>query len=107
MHFVLDRIDSYGIQNIRQKKPAWNYYSIEELTEKQSEYAIIELLMDIGYCSKTEKKALHGLLNKRNECAHPSSHVPDMNEALGYISELFKRIEQLQKRSDKINKILQ
>jgi hypothetical protein len=99
MHFVLEKIDVYGMQNVKLKKPSWNYSSIEELTEKQSEYAIIELLMEIGYCSKTEKKALHGLLNKRNECAHPSSHIPDINESLGYISELFKRIEQLQNNS--------
>src|SRR5271157_2964397 len=98
MHFVLDKIDAYGMHNVKSKKPSWNYNSIEELTEKQSEYVIIELLMEIGYCSKTEKKALHGLLNKRNECAHPSSHTPEMNEALGYISELFVRIDHLQNR---------
>jgi len=99
MHFVLDKIDAYGVQNVKMKKLSWNYNSIEELIEKQTEYAIIELLMEIRYCSKTEKKALHGLLNKRNECAHPSSHIPDMNESLGYISELFKRIEQIQLQS--------
>lgn len=41
-------------------------------------------------------KALHGLLNRRNECAHPSEYFPDLNETLGYIGELFKRIKQLQ-----------
>jgi hypothetical protein len=99
MNFILTKIENYGLQNVALKKPAWNYKTIEELTEKQTEFHIIELLLEIGLCSKTEKKALHGLLNKRNECAHPSSHAPDINESLGYISELFKRIEQIQKRS--------
>ena len=44
-------------------------------------------------------KALHGLLNKRNECVHPSDYYPDVNETLGFISELFTRAETLQKRS--------
>ncbi|MGA2162209.1 MAG: hypothetical protein ABSG28_08460 [Methanoregula sp.] len=98
MHFVLEKIEDFGLQNISLKKTSWNYKTIEELTEKQTEFSIIELLFDIGYCSKTEKKALQGLLNKRNECAHPSSHTPDINETLGYISELFKRISQIQSR---------
>jgi hypothetical protein len=46
--------------------------------------------------TKTQKKALHGLLNKRNECAHPSDFYPELNETLGYISELFQRIMQMQ-----------
>ena len=43
-------------------------------------------------------KALHGLLNRRNECAHPSDYFPDLNETLGYLSELFQRIEYLERR---------
>jgi hypothetical protein len=100
MNFILNTIENYyGLQKIAQKKPAWNYKTIEELTEKQTEFNIIELLMEIGICSKTEKKALQGLLNKRNECAHPSSHTPEINETLGYISEIFKRIELIQNKT--------
>jgi hypothetical protein len=50
----------------------------------------------ISLYNKTTMKALHGLLNKRNECAHPSGYFPDFNETLGFIGELFKRIEKLQ-----------
>jgi hypothetical protein len=57
---------------------------------------VIEAGKDAGAYSKTTMKALHGLLNRRNECAHPSEYFPDLNEALGYIGELFKRIKQLQ-----------
>src|SRR5208337_3862821 len=53
MHFILDKIEIYGLQNVALKKPAWNYKTIEELTEKQAEFNIIELLFEIGFCSKT------------------------------------------------------
>ena len=46
--------------------------------------------------TKKEMKAFHGLLAKRNECAHPTSFYPGLNESLGYVSELLKRIETLQ-----------
>jgi hypothetical protein len=49
---------------------------------------------------KMTQKALHGLLNKRNECAHPSEFYPDLNSSLGYVSEIFQRVELLQKRFD-------
>jgi hypothetical protein len=48
--------------------------------------------------SKSERKAFHGLLNRRNECAHPSDFFPDMNQSLGYISEIVSRLEALEKR---------
>jgi len=51
--------------------------------------------------TKSEMKALHGLLNKRNECAHPSEYFPDLNETLGYISELLNRIRKIRERNIK------
>jgi hypothetical protein len=52
-----------------------------------------------GLCEKSERKALLGVLNKRNECAHPSDFYPGLNESLGYFSELLKRIETLRKKT--------
>lgn len=34
-------------------------------------------------------KSLHGLLHRRNQCAHPSDYYPDQNQALGYVGEVF------------------
>jgi hypothetical protein len=50
----------------------------------------------IGGYNKTTMKALHGLLNKRNECAQPSGYSPDLNRTLGFIGELVDRIKKLQ-----------
>jgi hypothetical protein len=62
---------------------------------EHAEFQVIEAGKASAY-SKTTMKALHGLLNRRNECAHPSEYFTDLNETLGYIGELFKRITQLQ-----------
>ena len=79
---------------INAARPKWKIAAPEDLRD-WGEYAVIEAGKDAGVYSKTMMKALHGLLNRRNECAHPSEYFPDLNETLGYISELFKRITQL------------
>ncbi len=60
---------------------------------------MIEAARDVGLCRKNEVKALLGLLNKRNECAHPSDFYPGLNHTLGFVSELLQRIERLQPRT--------
>jgi hypothetical protein len=56
---------------------------------------IREAGMVAGVYTKDKMKALRGMLNKRNKCAHPSEYLPDLNEALSYAAELFKRIREL------------
>uniref|UniRef100_UPI001C5BCF17 hypothetical protein n=1 Tax=Archaeoglobus fulgidus TaxID=2234 RepID=UPI001C5BCF17 len=62
------------------------------------DFQIFEAAKDVGILNKSDMKTLQGLLSKRNECAHPSDYFPDLNETLGYISELLKRIKILQMR---------
>lgn len=76
-------------------RPKWGLTAPEDLRD-WGEFAVIEAGNAAGAYNKTTMKALHGLLNRRNECAHPSEYFPDLNETLGYIGELFKRITQLQ-----------
>ena len=40
-------------------------------------------------------RALQGLLAKRNECAHPEDYEPSINDTLGYLDEMMKRIAAL------------
>ncbi len=77
------------------ERPKWSLTSAEDLRE-QTDHSVIEAGRQISAYSKTPMKALHGLLNTRNECAHPSDFFPDLNDALGYMSSLFKRIDFLQ-----------
>ena len=79
------------------KRPKWKIATVEDLQEQFPESQHIEACRAVGMFRKTVEKALQGLLNKRNECAHPSEYFPDLNETLGYISELFRRIESLRR----------
>lgn len=96
MDFLEEKLSSDGFAKLKHSRPNWKFKSPEDFREQQTEHAIIEAAWDVGLCTKSEMKALHGLLNKRNECAHPTDYFPDLNETLGYFSELLKRIRVLQ-----------
>jgi ribosomal protein S18 len=98
MDFVEEKLSARKMRKLKSVRPNWNYATMDELREYVSEYQIIDVCKDIGLCRKNEVKALHGLLNKRNECAHPSEFYPLLNETLGFISELMQRIQNLKPR---------
>jgi hypothetical protein len=99
MDFLEEKLGSDGFVKLRSVRTKWVFASVEELRETVVEYQIIDAARDVGLCEKSEAKALQGLLNKRNECAHPSDFYPGLNESLGYFSEVLKRIETLRKKS--------
>ncbi len=96
MDFLEEKIASDGFKKLHQEYPKWNYSTLEDIRENVSEFQLIEAAKRLGLCGKNVKNALQGMLSKRNECAHPSSFCPGLNETLGYISELFQRIKYLQ-----------
>jgi len=95
MDFIEEKI-TIQISNLQKIRPKWNVKDLESLRENVPEYQIIEVLQTMRICSKTDTKAFHGLLNKRNECAHPSDYFPGLNQSLGYISEIINRMRRLQ-----------
>ena len=95
--FLEHKLASDNLKALHGAFPKWKQYkTIEDLRESVTEHSLIESARKLSLCTKTQMKALHGLLNKRNECAHPSDHYPGLNETLGYISELLKRIPPIQ-----------
>lgn len=92
--FLHEFLTSDHLAALRAARPKWKIAAPEDLRE-WSEFGVIEAGKAAGVYNNTTMKALHGLLNRRNECAHPSEYFPDLNETLGYIGELFKRIKQL------------
>ena len=91
------KLASDGLIKVKSMRTGWiKFRTIEDLRENIPECQLIEAGRDIGLISKSEAKTILGLLSKRNECAHPSKFKPDLNETLGYVSELINRIEQLQ-----------
>lgn len=86
-------IDSFTKLNA--VNPKWNISDLHQLRENFTEFAVIQAAHKAGLLRKTEMKALHGMLSRRNECAHPSDYYPDLNQTLGFISELLARFEKL------------
>jgi hypothetical protein len=99
MDFLEEKLSSDGLVKIRALRSSWKASSREELRENNVEYQLIDAARDLGLCGKTEAKALQGLLSKRNECAHPSSYFPNLNETLGYVSEVLSRIDRLKPKT--------
>ncbi len=97
MDFLEEKIAT-NFPLLRQLRPKWPVKTIDDLRDVGSDYQIIELTRQAGYCTKTEDKALKGLLNRRNESAHPTDYDPQLNEALGFISEILQRLQKLQTR---------
>lgn len=95
--FLGEKLSSDGFGKVAQARPKWPVFqSVEELHEYTNEYEQIVVAKEIRVLSKAEARILHGMLSKRNECAHPGSYRPDLNESLGYISEIINRISVLQ-----------
>jgi hypothetical protein len=99
MDFLEEKYQSDGLVKLKAARTAWKGKNIEEMREYVNEYQLVEASQDLGLSTKNEVKALQGLLNKRNECAHPSNYYPQLNETLGYISEVLQRITTLQPKT--------
>jgi hypothetical protein len=98
MDFLEETLASDNFAEINLARPKWSIDSLHKLRENYPEAQIIDALKDIGLLTKNQGKALQGMLNSRNECAHPSDYYPDLNIALGYISEVLNRLSQIRQR---------
>lgn len=93
--YLHELLFSSHLSALKTARPKWTITAPEDL-RNWTEYAVIEAGKECTAYNKTYMKAFHGLLNRRNECGHPSDYFPDLNETLGYIGERFKRIKKLQ-----------
>lgn len=75
------------IAEVKLARPKWKYTDKTSLAEDHGDYAIAQALKEAGVISKSEMKTLHGLLHRRNQCAHRSDVFPTANEALGFVDE--------------------
>lgn len=98
MDYLEDKMTSDYLADTQVARPKWSVSSKEDLREKATEHQLIMVCRAIKLFSRSEEKAFLGLLNTRNECAHPSSYSPTLNETLGFISQLINRINTLQQK---------
>lgn len=93
MDLLEERLASDGFTALHAQRPKWGgYKTLDALRENINEFQLLDAAYDVGLLSKAATKTLHGLLSKRNECAHPTGYEPDLNEALGYVAELLTRM---------------
>jgi len=100
MDFIQEKLSADRLVKVHQNRANWTKWTtLEDLRENVSEFQMLEAARDVKLLTKSETKALQGLLSKRNECAHPSGYRPGLNEALGYVSELLNRVPTIGQRS--------
>lgn len=75
-------------------RPKWSIKKAEDL-RNWGDFQVIEAGKDVKMYAAATMRALHGYLDRRNECAHPSDFFPDLNMTLGYVADLFDRIGRL------------
>ncbi|MDB5059192.1 MAG: hypothetical protein JWO59_2664 [Chloroflexi bacterium] len=93
MDFLDAKLASDGLVKLSAATPGWAIHStIEDLREATNEQNGIIAARDLKLLNKAEMKALHGMLSKRNECAHSTAYEPTLNESLGYVAELLNRV---------------
>ena len=100
MDCLEEMLASDGLQKVFAARPSWaQWATIEELRQNRPEYELINVAGDVGLLSKNDMKVLHGFLARRNECAHPSEHIPGRKGAEGYIEDLLGRVATIRKKS--------
>jgi hypothetical protein len=97
MDFIEDKMVTKYLTEIKTARPKWVIGGKEDLREQATEHQLIIVCREVKLFTKNEEKAFLGLLNTRNECAHPSNYSPALNETLGFISQVLNRISTLQK----------
>jgi hypothetical protein len=93
--YIEEKLSADNMVKLRAVRPNWRGRDIREIAEYVSEYQIVETLKAVGLTTKNETNALLDLLRRRNECAHPTGYLPQVNETLGYIAEILQRIIKL------------
>lgn len=96
MDALEQKLASDNLVKVHTARPKWDKsLSIHELREKHGEYQVLEVAYQVGLLSKQVKRVLEGNLSTRNDCAHSSDYSPDVNEALGFISGILNRVQQI------------
>ena len=92
MDLMEEKLASDGLVKLRARFPAWRGRDIAEMSEYVPEFQFLAAARELGLCTKNETRVLHGLLQRRNDCAHPSGYNPGLNETLGYVTELLNHM---------------
>jgi hypothetical protein len=99
MDYIEEKLSADNLVKLRSVRSNWRGRDIREMAEYVAEYQLVDSLKAVGLTTKNETNALLDLLRRRNECAHPTGYLPQVNETLGYIAEVIQRIVKLAPKS--------
>jgi len=97
--FIEEKLSEDGLVKLKSQYPSWRGADIREMAEYTPERQFVDAMTPLGLATKNETAAFVGLLLKRNECAHPTGYYPDLNQTLGYMSEILHRLKVLSQKS--------
>lgn len=73
--------------------------TFEEVGNEFNDNRLIEQLRANKLIDKQTEKLLKGNLATRDEFAHPSPYDPDLNQSLGYMSQIIARMSYLKNKN--------
>lgn len=65
----------------------WKVKQFDDLLLK-GDAEILTAAERLGFIDRNVRRNLDGRLAKRNLCAHPSAHIPSLNQAIGFVDEM-------------------
>jgi hypothetical protein len=92
------RLADNDFDDLRKARPKWTGSSVEELAMRTPGRALIDLLVEFYLVDADQEFALAELLQRRNDCAHPTSFEPTIEQTTAYLDEILTRALALAKR---------
>jgi hypothetical protein len=99
MDFVFEKLSSDGLTKLRAAYPKWVGKDIHEMAEYVPDRQFLEAIRPLGLGSKNDVRRAVSLLDRRNDCAHPTAYYPDLNMTLGYIAEVLQAVKLFKPRT--------
>lgn len=82
---------------LRAIRPKWDELSIPDVAMRTAGRTLIDLLVELELIGVEQEFGLAELMQRRNDCAHPSGVNPTLEEAQFYLDEVGKAALQLAK----------
>lgn len=97
--FIEEKLSEDGLVKLKARYSTWQGADIREMAEYVPERQFVDAMKPLGLTTKNETAAFVSMLQKRNECAHPTNYYPDLNQTLGYMSEILARLKTLSQKN--------
>ncbi|MRJ77557.1 hypothetical protein GEV29_13510 [Aeromicrobium sp. SMF47] len=78
--------DEFGA--VRAVRPSWKGTTVEDLSMHTSGELLLEMLSQLGLVDLAEVDDLGILLQRRDDCAHPTFYTPTSEETVVYVAEV-------------------